>query len=399
MLRKIVCALLTVILTSAIFMGTAFAAASRSQVLMRGDKDEWVTQLQQALHEKGYLKQKPTGYFGTDTQAAVMAFQKDGKIVVDGKAGPITRKLLLGDAFTEMGRTSADTLESETLRQGDRGDDVTKAQTILKKLEYYDYAKITGYYGTVTKTSVEKFQRTHGLTVDGTINEKTKKLLFSSSAKYYTMYPGDKGDDIKVLQNRLKDLGYFNSSATGYFGSITETAARAFQKNNGLTVDGKVGKNTRAILYSKDAKKASVSSGGNSNSSGSDTQKQGAEKLIQAAESRLGMAYVYGAEGPNTFDCSGLVYYSLRNAGVNISRLSSLGYSNVSSWKGISAAADLKRGDLVFFRSDSSAQVSHVAIYLGGNQIIHAVPSSGKVVKAAMTGYWSNNYVSGRRVF
>lgn len=87
MLKKGIGAICAGLLVFTLFIGGAFAATTRSQVLMRGDKDEWVTELQEALHEKGYLKVNPTGYFGTDTQAAVMAFQKDGNITVDGKAG------------------------------------------------------------------------------------------------------------------------------------------------------------------------------------------------------------------------------------------------------------------------------------------------------------------------
>lgn len=414
MLKKGIGAICAGLLVFTLFIGGAFAATARSQVLMRGDRDEWVTELQEALHEKGYLKVNPTGYFGTDTQAAVMAFQKDGNITVDGKAGPVTRKLLLGDNFREIdenrlnGSNNEDNLDFSTLRQGDRGDDVTKVQERLKELEYYDYSKITGYFGTITRDSVIKFQRTHNLTADGTVDEATKNLMFSSSAKYYMMRRGDSGEDIRDLQNRLKELGYFNSTATGYYGSITKQAAIDFQKNHGLTADGIVGKNTRAILFSDDAKPADgkPSNGNAAQEPGDDADSEepaeqtGVEKFISVAEGRLGKAYVYGAEGPNTFDCSGLVYYSLRNAGVKISRLSSRGYAAVSSWDDVDSMDDLKRGDLIFFKSDTSSTISHVAIYLGDNQMIHAVPSSGAVVKASLsTSYWTRNFVSGKRVF
>ena len=211
MLKKGIGAICAGLLVFTLFIGGAFAATTRSQVLMRGDRDEWVTELQEALHEKGYLKVNPTGYFGTDTQAAVMAFQKDGNITVDGKAGPVTRKLLLGDNFREIdenrlnGSNNEDNLDFSTLRQGDRGDDVTKVQERLKELEYYDYSKITGYFGTITRDSVIKFQRTHNLTADGTVDEATKNLMFSGSAKYYMMRRGDSGEDIRDLQNRLKE--------------------------------------------------------------------------------------------------------------------------------------------------------------------------------------------------
>ena len=85
---------------------------------------------------------------------------------------------------------------------------------------------------------------------------------------------------------------------------------------------------------------------------------------------------------------------------MKISRLSSRGYAAVSSWDDVDSMDDLKRGDLIFFKSDTSSTISHVAIYLGDNQMIHAVPSSGAVVKASLsTSYWTRNFVSGKRVF
>ena len=67
-------------------------AVSRYEVLQIGDEDAWVEELQEKLHETDYLKCNPTGYFGTDTQNAVIRFQTDNGLVVDGKAGPNTEK-------------------------------------------------------------------------------------------------------------------------------------------------------------------------------------------------------------------------------------------------------------------------------------------------------------------
>ena len=82
---------------------TAAFADTRSEVLMIGDKDDYVMELQEALSTKGYLKVNPTGYYGTLTQAAVMSFQRDKGLVIDGKAGPITRKSLFAEAYVPIG--------------------------------------------------------------------------------------------------------------------------------------------------------------------------------------------------------------------------------------------------------------------------------------------------------
>ncbi len=67
---------------------------------------------------------------------------------------------------------------------------------------------------------------------------------------------GSSGDEVRKLQRRLKELGYYKSSVDGDFGEGTEVAVQAFQRQNGLTVDGKAGANTQQKLYSSSAKRA-----------------------------------------------------------------------------------------------------------------------------------------------
>lgn len=86
-----------------------------------------------------------------------------------------------------------------------------------------------------------------------------------------TLQNGSKGADVKKLQQRLKDLGYYTGSVDGSFGSGTAAAVQAFQKNNGLTADGKAGTRTLTVLYSSSAKKAPAKSTTSSNTGKSST--------------------------------------------------------------------------------------------------------------------------------
>ena len=65
---------------------------------------------------------------------------------------------------------------------------------------------------------------------------------------------GSRGDDVKTLQGRLHDLGYYTDEIDGQFGAGTKAAVIDFQKANGLEADGMVGSETKAILYSPQAK-------------------------------------------------------------------------------------------------------------------------------------------------
>ena len=115
----------------------------------------------------------------------------------------------------------------------------------------------------------------------------------------------------------------------------------------------------------------------------------------------LGKPYSWSDESPSKgFDCSGLVYFCLRTCGVSTSRYSASGFSSVSKWTEITSIGDLQKGDLLFFKNDTSTRVSHTGIYAGGGKFIHASSSAGKVITSYIsTSYWTRNFVNARRVF
>ncbi|MEY9214123.1 C40 family peptidase [Thermobifida halotolerans] len=115
-----------------------------------------------------------------------------------------------------------------------------------------------------------------------------------------------------------------------------------------------------------------------------------AEEALRHAESRIGAPYRWGAAGPNAFDCSGLVQWSYRQAGVTLKRTTR---GQVTQGQPVSRS-DLRPGDLVFFYSGPS----HVGIYVGGDKMIHS-PNSGKRVQIVpMAHHYDRNFHSARRV-
>jgi len=91
-----------------------------------------------------------------------------------------------------------------------------------------------------------------------------------------------------------------------------------------------------------------------------------------AAQTKLGDPYVYGATGPSSFDCSGLMQWAYAQAGIAIGRTT---YDQINVGTPVASVADLKVGDLIFFNDDS-----HVGMYAGGGMVLHA-PHTGTVVK------------------
>ncbi|PWW22431.1 cell wall-associated NlpC family hydrolase [Geodermatophilus normandii] len=110
--------------------------------------------------------------------------------------------------------------------------------------------------------------------------------------------------------------------------------------------------------------------------------------VVATAMAQRGKPYVWAAAGPGSFDCSGLTQYAFRAAGISLPHSSKL-----QSQMGTAVSrADLQPGDLVFFYSP----VSHVGIYIGNGQMVHA-PTSGDVVKVASIDVMGG-YAGARRI-
>lgn len=127
----------------------------------------------------------------------------------------------------------------------------------------------------------------------------------------------------------------------------------------------------------------------------SSTEAAGNTKLLIAeAKKLIGTPYRYGGTTPRGFDCSGFVYYTHKKIGITLPRSSKLMYQ-----KGKNVyKSGLKPGDLVFFNTSKSRKgVSHVAIYIGGNRIIHAV-SKGVKIDNLNNSYWKKRYVGAKRL-
>ena len=114
--------------------------------------------------------------------------------------------------------------------------------------------------------------------------------------------------------------------------------------------------------------------GGNIQLSGSAQQK--ASQIVAYALSLQGKPYVYGATGPNSFDCSGFTQYVYRKHGISLSRTT---FTQVNEGRAVSVG-NAQPGDLVFFGSSSSPH--HVGIYIGNGNYVHA-PQTGDVVKVS----------------
>ncbi|MEQ4716421.1 C40 family peptidase [Nonomuraea sp. B19D2] len=108
-------------------------------------------------------------------------------------------------------------------------------------------------------------------------------------------------------------------------------------------------------------------------------QKSKARKAVSAAKNQIGDPYRYGGTGPGSFDCSGLVQYAWKKAGVKIPRVASSQFARIGnkvSWR------HLQPGDLLFFNG-----LGHVGMYVGKGRMIHS-PRTGERVRIDKLGGW-----------
>lgn len=145
---------------------------------------------------------------------------------------------------------------------------------------------------------------------------------------------------------------------------------------------------------SSDLRSGSSSTGKEDNNGGTVSSSR-VQAVINMVKRQVGKPYVYGAAGPNSFDCSGLTYYCYKNAaGISLNR-SSIGQASNGRYV---SKSQLKPGDLVFFNSGTN-RIHHVGMYVGNGQFIHA-PSPGKSVKYEnlYSSYYVKGYVTARRI-
>lgn len=119
------------------------------------------------------------------------------------------------------------------------------------------------------------------------------------------------------------------------------------------------------------------------------------QQIVQTAKQYLGRAYVYGAAGPNAFDCSGFTSYVYKQYGYNLNRTAEGQAAN-----GVAVSREnLKPGDLLLYTYRGMYGIGHVGIYIGDGKMIHAGNSStGVIISDAFSGYYAARYVGARRI-
>lgn len=191
------------------------------------------------------------------------------------------------------------------LQRGDTGPGVLEVQTLLKNQGYFQ-GPTTGLYGSITESSVRRFQQDRGLVVDGIAGPATLQALRGAltatggpaivpattqsnpgnlNLGQSRLRRGSRGAAVQQLQQRLTTLNYYRGPVTGVFGPQTEAAVKRFQQAHNLTADGIVGPKTLQVMQGS-ARVALAPS--NSLPMGSDTGPVNSGSFVNSGSLRLG---------------------------------------------------------------------------------------------------------------
>ena len=248
--------------------------------LQRDDEGDDVLFLQLRLQSLQYFAGEPDGKYGKATEEAVRKFQEDNQnrgLTVTGNADVATQMLAASTHY-------------RGLKYNDEGEDVKEIQVRLTALGYYK-GKISGLYLEGTRNGIKEFQKNNGLEVTGKADPLTQEILFSGEAigkydlpdatptpfddsAYFIVNENEDGpampngyvlftktlkanmtgsDLVKQLQERMKELGYYDGPISGNFMDKTLAAVKKIQKQNGLKVTGQVDEETWNVIFNDPA--------------------------------------------------------------------------------------------------------------------------------------------------
>ena len=203
------------------------------------------------------------------------------------------------------------------------------------------------------------------------VSTSTSAKAKSPTSTAKTTYTVKKGDTLSSIAKKygIKYTAIMSSN------NLKTTAIKVGQK---LTISSTIAATAKASTPAKKAATVATVTNGTD--------------IKTVAEKYLGTPYVFGGYSPAGFDCSGFVYYVLKNSGKSLSRTNAAGFYQMA--KKVSTP---QVGDLVFFSNTYKKGVSHVGIYIGSGKMISA---SGKKVNVSTihSGYWKSYFTGYGRV-
>ena len=247
-----------------------------------------------------------------------------------------------------------------------------------KKLDGTQSLKVTA-----TDASGNKTENTYDVTVADIAAPAITLKSNDINVKYGSSFDA-KSNLVSAIDNLDGDV----TSKVNVSGSVNTSKSGSYTVNYIVTDNaGNTANASAKVNVSAAPSRGGYNAGGTS-------VKGGHSGVVGTGLSKVGSAYVFGASGPTAFDCSGFTSWVYRQNGKSLPRTAAAQYSGTTrvSKDGLSA------GDLVFFAGTYKSGISHVGIYIGNGQFVHAANSStGVTVSSLNSGYYASHYAGAGR--
>lgn len=296
-------------------------------------------------------------------------------------------------------------LEAEYLKYGQHGESVRVLQHKLNKLNYYD-DEIDGHFGILTEYALKKFQEDHYIAITGQANKETIKIVVKQEIDKElerleklsgAIYPGMQSDDVKIVQDVLYYFGYYTGEIDGIYGPLTEKAIKIAEENHDVDLSAETRESLEQLYEDIDEEMDEPQTANTNDESQAEevqqvkTTSSSNGNLIKTAHSLIGSPYVWGGTSPNGFDCSGFVQFVYETENKVVPR------TVTDLWNFATPVDSPSVGDLVFFQTYRSGP-SHLGIYIGNNEFIHAGVTNGVEIGHLEQDYWKSRYLGAKRI-
>ena len=226
--------------------------------------------------------------------------------------------------------------------------------------------------------------------------EEPTEKTYSKSKTYYV-----KGNSVNVRSDKSKTSEVIEVYNTNEQVKVTGEDGDWYV----VSVNGKKAYIKKSLLS---AKKVETTSRSSTNVQNQEETKQSAPAettttasnpngaaIVAYAKGFVGYPYVYGNNGPNSFDCSGFVQYVYKHFGYSLSRS-----SKTQANDGVAVSRNnLQPGDIIIFKNTAKTAIGHVGIYIGDGQFVHASNSrTGVIISSLSTSAYQQRYVTARRI-
>ncbi|MEJ1517731.1 NlpC/P60 family protein [Bacillus cereus] len=289
--------------------------------------------------------------------------------------------LLAAVAFAGTSQTAEASTDygNRLIKQVTRGNDVIKVQKDLKDLNIYTTSGVDGIFGPISKKAVIKFQQNEGILVDGIVGPQTKQHLsdvmdkkVSNSGTGTQQRVQSENTKKQVVQEPVQQEAQPVQQAAQ---PVQQEAQPVQQPETDTAVEQPV-QETQNTEQASAAQDSSIGQG-----------------MVDHALNDIGIPYAWGGNTHSGFDCSGFVLHLLKEQGITGLPRNSADIYNHGTYV---ERNNLQPGDVVFFKNTYRPGISHLGVYIGNNEFVHA--GDNGVQKSSLdNSYFAPRYAGAKR--